>query len=266
MKYTRKQQLVGLAEQFGIKATEVMITMMEAAMSDLPDVAFEGAIGRAMVECDRFPPVAKLRELAGCVKVEDRAQIAWGALNRAMDRNTSYDSICFSDPILNAVVRLNYGGWERAKALRDKDQGAWRSVQPAHFRNAYSALCRNPPEASKCGHLPGIIEKTNGPAEELQAAYPHLQLDSPGIDLGRPVWIDCGLPALPGLPLLERPAEQPRALPAPRPEPPALPAPAVMANPPTVDEVRERMKLKMLDPANDAAVEANRRKLLELGE
>lgn len=249
-----------LSAAWGKTLTKETFGAYELGLSDLPIARIEVAIVRGIREGGDFmTSVSKLREFAGVVNSADRAQLAWGVLNRAMDRHLSYDSIAFSDPILNYVVRQNYSGWPKIRELRENDRATWDTVVSAQFKKAYAAAVANPPHASKCGHLPGVAESSNGSIEDMRRSFPHLSEATLANCGGVPVWIDCQLPEVQGLPSLPKPVELAHAIAAPAPQPMALPGPSVKRS--QVDDAMKRLELKTAGESDDVDVAERRRKL-----
>lgn len=50
----------------------------------------------------------------------DRGMVAWSKVNQAAQRVGTYESVCFDDPICNAVV-LEMGGWIQFGQFMEKD-------------------------------------------------------------------------------------------------------------------------------------------------
>jgi hypothetical protein len=135
-----------------------------------------------------MPTPAELRELAGELKLTDRAEIAWAVFERAVTQQGGFRSVCFNDPAINATV-LSLGGWEPLCSMPAHEFDAF--LRPK-FLKAYEANCR---AGRGAGALSGGFAKENSLGGH----------QSPAV-----VLIDCGLPALQGLPLLTHEDTKPK--------------------------------------------------------
>ena len=117
------------------------------------------AISKAAVTCKFFPkPVELIEIIEG--KIEDRAEIESNKAFESLKRIGPYQSICFDDPITQAVINNHFGGWVK---FCNESMSETEHFQKKEFVKAYEAFSRS--GIKKNGYLPGISEienKSNG--------------------------------------------------------------------------------------------------------
>jgi len=103
--------------------------------------------------------VAELRDLAGCRRfsVEDKALLAWSALERAVSTVGCYKSRHFDDPLIHAAVR-SLGGWERICEMSERDFDTFLRPQ---FLKTYAAFARVGVSDEASRPLVGTFERQN---------------------------------------------------------------------------------------------------------
>jgi hypothetical protein len=170
--------LTALAASFGREADEPTCMAYEIGLSDLPLAACKAAMMRGMRECKFMPSPAELRELAGVQKPQQRAVLAWEALDGAVCDHGYYRSVDFDDPVINATVR-NLGGWERICSLEGDEYTKWFRKE---FERVYLALMAVGVGPDQAAPLLGHFAKQNS---------------GNGQPIAPPVKVKTGLPALP---------------------------------------------------------------------
>lgn len=175
------QSLEALAELYQRELSAAAIEMWWRAMAHIPVAAFEAAVAKAAITCDRFPLPVKIRELAGEMAAGERAVMAWAAMRRAARTHGSYRSIDFDDPLINATVR-NMGGWIQICATDEKDFDVWGRKE---FERIYKALMTSGVSEEAARPLVGTHELNNegvdwggrllsdGPVKVKTALPPH---------------------------------------------------------------------------------------------
>jgi hypothetical protein len=169
--------VVMLAETFRRVASDPMLNAYRIGLEGLTPEQVELASHRALKESKFMPSPAELRELAGEMRIEDRAQVAWLAFDAALSRHSYYRTLTFDDVVINAVVRSMGGLAVVIETPADEYTGNFR----ARFLRAYEGLARSRLGSDQCGPLLGYHDKTN----EASSA---------------PVVIHTGLPPLPTVP------------------------------------------------------------------
>lgn len=166
-----RRLLKAFFEARGIKVTADSLRMWLDALCDLTEAELEFALRRFNRDSTDFPTPAAVRRFAGPKGMSDeqRAAQAWDIVTAAIREHGAYQSIDFSDRIVNAVIR-SYGGWERLCG-EPSDQLTWIRKR---FLESYVACART--GNGDASPLPGIAERENGFARE------------------RPLPIDCRLP------------------------------------------------------------------------
>lgn len=148
-----------LADLFGVTLTPQQFAWYELALQDLPHQRVVQAMQHAMLSCKFFPKPAELRELAGVnekLSSSEQAEIAWKAVLSAIRQVGEYDSVDFSDRVINATIR-DLGGWIKVAGIESKDLH-WLEQRfcRAYLANLKVAL---PPESLK--RLSGFTETMN---------------------------------------------------------------------------------------------------------
>lgn len=173
-----------LAEAFNRQASDAMVRAYAIGLEGLTAQQIESAAAAALRSCRFMPTPAELRELAGEIRVSDRAEIAWAAFERAVRIQGGYRSVCFDDPAINATV-ISLGGWKSCCEMPAKEFDQF--LRPK-FLKAYEAAVRT---RSGAGALTGMFAAHN--ASHGVSGDPRAP---------KTVLIVTGLPAAPGLPLL----------------------------------------------------------------
>lgn len=171
--------LRAMASTFGKEADEAMLLGYSIGLADLPLAEVEKSVGRAIRESRFMPTVAELRELAGIVRPEARAALAWTVADTAVRRNGAYRTMQFDDPITTATI-ARLGGWVRFCDVTEDELPFKRK----EFEAVYMALLQRGVIDRDTTPLLGIIDKENA-----QTGYG---------DKREPVTlVACDLPALP---------------------------------------------------------------------
>jgi len=165
-----------LAESFRQKITPATIKGYEMGLDDLPIEAVERAARIAIRQCEFMPTAQKLRELAGELRPEQRASLAWAAMLKALAQHGPYRAVDFDDPALNATVRA-MGGWPQVDQLlgetsAEKTEGIIRK----RFEQTYCAILARgiSPEAAR--PLSGLSQIPRAP-ELVACELPRLPAD-----------------------------------------------------------------------------------------
>jgi Domain of unknown function (DUF6475) len=175
-----------LAETYGKAASAPMIEGYKMGLNGLSAEAVKAATASSMQRCKFMPTPAELREYAGEMKVEDRAERAWIAFDSALAKHSVYKSITFDDVVINATVR-SLGG---LAFIAEMDAEQYQFLR-ARFLKSYAALARSGVNGESCLPLIGHYDSVN-----LPAGYKEQEL----------VKIETGLPMLPGAIAYEKPA------------------------------------------------------------
>lgn len=157
-----RQRIVGcvaaLCEAFGRKPTPATYTAYDVGLAGLAVEAVERATVKALQRHRGFMPTpAEIRELAGEVRPDDRATLAWEAFSQAVEKFGCYASPDFDDPLINATCRT-LGGWVRWCDMTVEEFEKWGRQE---FVKTYQSLSRSHANGEICGRLIGEHEKTN---------------------------------------------------------------------------------------------------------
>lgn len=143
-----------LCEAFGRKPTPATFEVYSIGLADLTDDQVNAAATKAAGRCKWMPTPAELREFAGVVTADDRAIIAWHAVEQAIPLGP-YKHVSFDDPCVNAAIR-NLGGWVTFLArLTSADQEKWLRQE---FLKTYASFYRAGVGDEAGAPLPGLME------------------------------------------------------------------------------------------------------------
>lgn len=146
-----------LAEAFGKETSDPMIAAYRIGLEDVPTEAVKRAVTAAIRQSKFMPTVSELRELAGEVRTEDRAVLAFAALDDAVRKHGYYSTVQFDDPVLTATVRA-LGGWQKVCDVPEKE---WFSFFRKRFVETYSAYHRRGVSADLARPLIGYYDEQN---------------------------------------------------------------------------------------------------------
>lgn len=107
------------SEVFGMKLTDGALTIWLSIFKNYSLSKFKTALQRCVCDTSKSgsfmpKPADVLRHLE--LSKEDQAMFAWDAVRKAIASYGSYESVCFDDKTIHAVVEA-MGGWERVCAL-----------------------------------------------------------------------------------------------------------------------------------------------------
>lgn len=168
--------IAGVYEFYGKGDTisEFSLGVWWQAMQRYDLAAVRDALGRHCMNPDSgqwLPkPADVVRMLDGGTL--DSAQVAWAKVQRAVESVGSYQSVCFDDATINAVL-ADMGGWIALGAVK-LDELPFRQKE---FENRYRAYRLRGRLEAYPRALPGIIARDNG-AKGHQAPEPVLYGDA----------------------------------------------------------------------------------------
>lgn len=159
--------ITAMAENFNRSLSDAAIKMFVASLKDVPASDVERAATQAVSTCEFMPVPAKIRELAGVggTKVEDRAILAWMAVERAVASLGAYRSVDFDDKIINAAIRAQ-GGWAALCARSGEDFDIWAKKD---FLASYAILVRSGASPEMLAPLQGL--GGSGPVRTITGEY-----------------------------------------------------------------------------------------------
>jgi len=120
--------------------------------------AVRDAMNRHAVNPDNgqfLPKPADIVKLLGGTNL-DRATLAWTQVQRAVHHVGTYESVCFDDPIVNAVIH-EMGGWIGFGTVPEKEL----PFKQKEFEQRYRAYRTQGGTDDYPSVLPGIIERDN---------------------------------------------------------------------------------------------------------
>jgi hypothetical protein len=152
------QLLQGVYDFYAKDLSEFALSVWWAAMKPFDLPAVKDALNRHCVNPDggQFlpKPADVIKLLAG--GTQDASLVAWSKVDRAVRSIGTYRSVCFDDPIVNAVIS-DMGGWV---SLGIKREDEWPFVA-REFENRYRGYRLRGRGEVYPRHLPGIAERDN---------------------------------------------------------------------------------------------------------
>ena len=150
-----------LAEAFRQRVSEITFRTYEIGLSDLDiNVIKRAVVVKAIRDCKFMPSVHELRELCGAtnssIAAKDRPLAAWQAVREAIRKVGAYESPCFDDPVIHAVIQ-QLGGWPVVCETLTSEM-KWLEKD---FCKTYSALCNAELGDDLTGRLHGLCEISN---------------------------------------------------------------------------------------------------------
>lgn len=147
--------------------------MYALGLADIPVASLAKGFGVVARSNKFMPSVAEIREACGyhVPSVEDRAEIAWIAVERAVVRLGAYKTVNFDDGgVANAVIR-SLGGWP---ALCGTPTEEFDTFTRQKFLKAYKSLISASIGEEYGAPLEGINQRTNGtaPVAEVKTGLP----------------------------------------------------------------------------------------------
>lgn len=151
---SRRAMLVTMLEVYGIQASRTVLVGYEWALQGVSDEDLEMSIAHTMRTWSPArgfgaPRPADLLRLVGYRPVEERAALAWSALNLAADRVGGDGSIEIDDAIASEALR-DIGGWVRFCEIGEKEEPFERRRFAELYRaREYSASLRSAHHAGR---------------------------------------------------------------------------------------------------------------------
>jgi hypothetical protein len=154
-------QLVILAEAFGLSVTDARMEIYADMLSDLPIEKLRAGIVhiiKTRTFAGNLPTVAEIREavIGDGQPIETRAALAWDTALSAIHDHGPYQSPSFTDHIITRIV-IAWGGWADF-GLWPAEETKWKRKEFMQLYAAYAADT-HPPEVPD--HLIGISEGVN---------------------------------------------------------------------------------------------------------
>lgn len=146
-----------LGAAFTRPITPAVLTAYEIGLEGLTIDEIEAAAKRALQTCRFMPTPAELRELAGGLKPEDQAVLAWETAVRAVENYGWYHSVQFEDAAITATIR-SLGGWQRFCERCGGEEEKWLRQE---FLRTYAAYCKVGVSPEAALPLAGEFERQN---------------------------------------------------------------------------------------------------------
>lgn len=143
------------AEAYGLKLTEARIRVYAADLGDLEPQQVLAAFRRCRREGSGFfPSVAELRRQVVATP-DDRALLAWNAMEQAAARVGAYQSIEFEDPAAARALTMVFGSWPQ---WCQQETGPELLVKRQQFLAAYREVRRQEAAGAAPIRLSGLLE------------------------------------------------------------------------------------------------------------
>ena len=147
-----------VADEYAKELTERALLLRWQAVRRFGMDKIEEAIKKHLATSRFFPKISELLDLlqgTGENELADRASLAWDEFINGMEMVGRYQSVRFTDKIVNAIVH-EWGGWESVCSLEWDDL----KYKRGEFVSLYRALAKRDPKTlpQKCV---GLIEGHN---------------------------------------------------------------------------------------------------------
>lgn len=158
---TRKEfgiVLAGVFTLYGKQLSPALFGIWWESMRPYDFAAVKDALNRHAVNPDNgqfLPKPADVVKLIGGGTL-DAALVAWSKVDRAVRSVGTYESVCFDDALINAVLR-DMGGWVM---FGTKTEDEWPFVA-REFENRYRGYCTRGRVPDYPRYLAGIHERDN---------------------------------------------------------------------------------------------------------
>jgi hypothetical protein len=160
-------QLVILAEAFGLSINEARMNIYADMLADLPTEKIRAGIVyliKNRIFAGNLPTVAEIREAAEeRIPIETRAAIAWDKFRYALENHCPYDSVKFDDPIISHIISI-WGDWT--------GMGDWTESQTPYRRREFAKLYE---AYAKSNVLPAVPDHHVGLTEYQNTKTGHVE-------------------------------------------------------------------------------------------
>lgn len=143
------------AEAFGIKLTETRVRVYATELRDLTRADVEAAFSRCRREGSGFfPSLPELRRQVVATP-DDRALLAWNAMEQAASKIGAYQSVEFEDPAAARALTMVFGSWP---SWCEQETGPELLVKRQQFLAAYRDVRRQEAAGAEPIRLSGLLE------------------------------------------------------------------------------------------------------------
>lgn len=153
----------GLAENLGAQLSTPGIALRFEALKqfDFEDVKRATTSIAASRKYTSMPTIADFLEHLGGGSAEDVAMVQAAIVWKAMKDHGASRSVCFDDPVTQAVIVQGFGGWQKMCGETTVDKQQWFYKD---FCRTYGAFARQ--QVTHYGALPGWCDpiRSKGPA------------------------------------------------------------------------------------------------------
>lgn len=115
-----------LAEQCGQETNEFKERIYSEGLADIPIEAIQKAAWELVKTRSfaSFPKIAEIRDIVDG-RVEDHGQVQAALVWDTIKRHGGARSVCFDDPVTQAVIHQAFGGWTKMCSELMEDQIQW---------------------------------------------------------------------------------------------------------------------------------------------
>ena len=174
-----------LAETFRQKISPELLEAYRIGLEGIDPAALKRAVHAALRTCRFMPTPVELRELAGELKLTDRAVRAFMAMEEAVVKIGGYSTIDFDDRFINATVRA-LGGWV---SVCETPADEFDKFLKQKFERTYCSLVAAGVSLEQAEPLQGRHDRVNSiggyerqPVKEIITGLPVLANNPPRIE------------------------------------------------------------------------------------
>jgi hypothetical protein len=150
-----------LCEAFNRSPTTATFKAYEWGLDGIAIESIERASKQALRTSKFMPSPSELREMAGELKPQNRAILAWDAFKKALKEHGYYHSVDFDDKVINATIR-NLGGWMKcAEEIDSRPLHEFDTWFRKEFERVYVSLFASGVGGESIKYLSGYYELEN---------------------------------------------------------------------------------------------------------
>ena len=155
------EQISGLFVYYGVEISPIVLKIYITALLNYPLYDIKNAVSYFIKNSDKMPKVADFTNYfnGGGISLDDRAEIAWSLVLKAIDKFGTYYSFTFKDKAIRKA--LDIIGYSNICATLESELN-WKK---ADFIKIYKTFAKlDPLSYDAPDYIPSFIELNNNPA------------------------------------------------------------------------------------------------------
>ncbi len=159
------EQISGLFVYYGVEISPIVLKIYITALLNYPIADIKNAVSYFIKNSDRMPKVADFTNYfnGGGISLDDRSEIAWSLVLKAIDKFGTYYSFTFKDKAIRKA--LDIIGYSNICETLESELN-WKK---ADFIKIYKTFAKlDPLSYDAPDYIPSFIELSNNPASDLK--------------------------------------------------------------------------------------------------